>query len=319
MRRAPGAAIGTALGLLFLTAPASAQFLTFVSATGNDANTCFVQANPCKTLQRAINQTSAGGELRLLSSLVSNGFINKSITIEGGYNTVVGTLIVDSATAIVRFRRLNLNGVHAFQNGFDLRHAAAVHIEASSLERYTKAGILLAANIATELVISNSVIRDNDERGLFIPAQATPKIVIVNSRLENNGTGFDNFIGSGGGQASISRSIVFGNVFGVIIRQPSVVDVSDTVVAANTQAGIQTEPLNAPLTLQSCDLSNNGIGVTSTLSPARVSNCTITGNSYVGIDNSWNGGQTLTLGNNLVAGSGFADVLGNPLTPLAPE
>jgi hypothetical protein len=43
MRRVLGAAVGTALGLFALTAPASAQFLTFVSATGNDANTCFVQ------------------------------------------------------------------------------------------------------------------------------------------------------------------------------------------------------------------------------------------------------------------------------------
>ena len=56
-----------ALSLLSLANPAAAQYLTFVSATGNDANNCLVQASPCKTLQKAINVTAARGEVRLLS------------------------------------------------------------------------------------------------------------------------------------------------------------------------------------------------------------------------------------------------------------
>jgi hypothetical protein len=49
--------LAAALGLLSLANPAAAQYLTFVSATGNDANNCLVQASPCKTLQKAINVT----------------------------------------------------------------------------------------------------------------------------------------------------------------------------------------------------------------------------------------------------------------------
>jgi hypothetical protein len=207
MRRVLGAAIGTAICLLFLTAPASAQFLTFVSATGNDANTCFVQAAPCKTLQRGINQTAAGGELRLLTSLTSNGFINKSITIEGGYNTVIGTIAVNSASAIVRFRRLNLNGRHAFPTGFNLINAAAIHIEDCSAERYTGDGINLAANVSTELTVTNSVSRDNGGRGVEAEFPSTAAVSIENSRFENNPVAGVDLSGN----ASVSRSLAFGN------------------------------------------------------------------------------------------------------------
>ena len=319
MRRVLGAAIGTALGLLTLTAPASAQFLTFVSAAGNDANTCFVQAAPCKTLQRAINQTSPGGELRLLSSLVSNGFINKSITIEGGQNTVIGTLIVDSTSAIVRFRRLNLNGRNAFADGFDLRNAAAIHIEECSVERYTDDGIVLSAPVSTELVISGSVVRDSGDEGLNVlgGSSSQPKVTVENSRFENNG-------GSGvvltASQASISRSVAFGNeVQGFdLLDEAGSTNIVDTIAAANNGIGFQV--FLGQVTLESIVASRNSDGLmVDDSATARISNSVFSDNSGDGIDTDNPGAPiTLTLGNNLVTGNAGSNVEGG-LTPLAPE
>ena len=314
MRGILGAAIGAALCLLALTAPASAQFLTFVSATGNDANTCFVQAAPCKTLNRAINQTSAGGEVRLLTSLAGNGFINKSLTIEGGRNTVIGTISVNSASAIVRFRRLNLNGRHAFPTGFNLINAAAVHIEESSVERYTADGIVLGANVSTELFISDSVIRDNADEGLLTLGPTTARVSIDNSRFENN-AGFGAQLVT---QTSVSRSIAFGNFVGFDVGGAATATFVDTVAAANVDAGFGVfDAGGTSLTLSSCDAyqnNNQGLLVGGIGAPtARISNCLFTANGE-GVGNN---GTALTLGNNLIAGN-TNNVVGT-LTPLAGE
>jgi hypothetical protein len=308
MRRVLGAAISAALCLLFLTAPASAQFLTFVSAAGNDANTCFVQAAPCKTLQRAINQTSAGGELRLLSSLVSNGFINKSMTVEGGRNTVIGTIAVNSASAIVRFRRLNLNGVNGFPAGFNLINAAAVHIEECSVERYTGNGISLANSVSTELSVSRSVSRDNGQVGLEVSGPSTAVLTVENSSFENNG---DRGILFEAGEGSISRSTFFGNDSGLRVIGGTVTAVGMTV-AGSSDIGFSLG--GGQMTLVACDaVGNASVGLFLGSGTARVSDCVFTGNAP-GISN---GGTALTLGNNLVAGN-TTDLIG-ALTPLAPE
>jgi hypothetical protein len=311
MRGVLGAAIGTGLVLLTLTTPASAQFLTFVSATGNDANTCFVQAAPCKTLQRAINQTSPGGELRLLSDIVSNGFINKSITIEGGQNTVVGTIAVNSASAIVRFKRLNLNGVHAFPTGFNLINAAAVHIEECSTERYTLDGITLGANVTTELAVSNSVSRDNGRHGLLITSPSTAVLTVEDSSFENN---IDRGILFEDGRASVSRTTLWGNDSGFRILGGSAT-LFKTIGAAGAGANSNGFSVGGgELSLTSCDsVRNLNDGLVISNGTARISDCIFTGNNP-GINND---ATVLTLGNNLIAGN-TTDVTGT-LTPLAPE
>jgi hypothetical protein len=310
------AAIGTALGLLTLTAPASAQFLTFVSAAGNDANTCFVQANPCKTLQRAINQTSAGGEARLLTSLVSHGFINKSITIEGGRNTVIGTISVDSASAIVRFRRLNLNGRHAFASGFDLINASAVHIEDCSVERYTAFGIRVR-DAVPEISVVNTVIRDGN-RGL-VAHSSTTRVTTDNSRFVNNSLGF--YLERAKGV--LTRSIVFGNDGGVTLSSATL-NATDTIAFANDYGFLALD--FARVTLESCFAAANADGLAvEAYALARISNCVFSDNSDDGVDTDdvdpepiFIEAITLTLGDNLIAGNGDSNVEGS-LTPLAPE
>jgi hypothetical protein len=305
MRRVLGAAIGTAVGLLFLTAPASAQFLTFVSAAGNDANTCFVQAAPCKTLQRAINQTSPGGEVRLLTSLANGGSITKSLTVEGGYNTIIGTITVNNASAIVRFRRLNLNGRDAFTDGFNLINAAAVHIEECSAERYGEKGIGLGNGVATELVVSNSVLRDN-AFGIAVAA-STAKLMVEHSSFANNAIG----ILMEGGQGSIVRSSFSGNATGLSVADGTV-NASGVIAASNSDAGFVVDS-GEQLTLMSCDAHGNvNLGL-SILGTARISDCVFTG-SNTGVDGS---GTALTRENNLIAGND--DDVDIMLTPLAGE
>src|SRR5262249_33890761 len=60
---------------------ARAQTRTYVSGTGYDGNPCTV-SQPCRTLQKAVTATAAGGEIYVLNSAdYSPVTINKSVTI----------------------------------------------------------------------------------------------------------------------------------------------------------------------------------------------------------------------------------------------
>ena len=296
--------------LLFSTSPTSAQLLTFVAATGNDANTCLVQANPCKTLQKAINVTAATGEVRILSQLQSNGFVNKSITIDGGGNTVVGTIAINSASAIVTLKNLSLNGIGGFATGINIIDAAAVHIEDSTVERYTGFAIRLIGNasITTELFVSNVIEREG-EIGIAFSAE-NAKLTIVDSRFENNS---DGGVLVEKGQASIHRSAFLNNGGGLGMTGGST-NVTESIAAGNS-VGFGTSG-GATATLDRCVASENTLGFEN-MTTTRVSDSTFTNN---GTGILLNGGTLLTLGNNLIANNttniddGPADLT---LTPLA--
>jgi hypothetical protein len=295
-------AVGAAFALLLNAAPASAQFLSFVSATGNDTNSCFVQASPCKTLQRAINQTSAGGEIQLLSTLPAQLVtVAKSLTIDGGDNTMIGTITINSASAIVRLRRLSLTGRHAVATGINIINAAAVHIEECSVERYTNIGIRLAPGVSTELFILDSASRDNNDFGLRAFGLTSAKLTIDNSRFDNNGSGLAI---ESGGKASITRSSASSNAFSGFIIEGAA-NIADTIAAENGNgagfAGFAV--FGANLTLESSVAQGNDIGlfVASSPSVARVSNSVFTNND-TGVSNIFTG-TFLTLGNNLIAGN----------------
>ena len=73
-----------------LAGPAPAADNTrYVSIAGKNTNPCTL-AQPCKTLQRGIGLTPAGGELRILDSgfYGNNANIKKSLTITGNGHTV---------------------------------------------------------------------------------------------------------------------------------------------------------------------------------------------------------------------------------------
>jgi hypothetical protein len=218
------------LAIFALAAGAEAQYITYVASNGNDANNCFVQAAPCKTLQRAVNQTSANGAVRVLTPLTSSVFINKNITISGDDVPIVGQITIGGATAIVTLRGLALNGVGGYVNGIRIDSAAAVHIEDCTVERYTGDGIRLFASTATELFVSDTVSRDNGYNGLYV-GNASVRATIDSSRFENNG---DTGVVLLAAESSISRSIASGNGDFGIYHGGGNANVTETIAADNS-------------------------------------------------------------------------------------
>jgi hypothetical protein len=269
-----------ALSLLSLATPATAQYLTFVSATGNDANNCLVQASPCKTLQKAINVTAANGEVRLLSRLISNGYINKSITIDGAGNTLIGQIVINSASAVVTLRGLSLNGIRAFANGIRIDSAAEVHIEDCTVERYTNDGIKLVATTATRLFVSDTVASFNGSDGLYAD-DLNAGADIENSRFEGNAsTGLYLKVA----KATVLQSVASGNVSsGIILRTPNA-KVAETTANDNGNIGLYSDLVSAKVEIDNSRFEGNGnSGLSLQVAYANVTRSIASANAAVGI------------------------------------
>jgi hypothetical protein len=291
--------VAIAVGLLSLATPAAAQYLTFVSATGNDANNCLVQASPCKTLQKAINVTAARGEVRLLSRLVSTGFINKSITIDGAGNTLVGAITINSASAVVTLRGLGLNGVGGYVNGVNIINAAAVHIEDCTVERYTSDGIKLVTNADTKLFILNTVSRDNVSDGLYVDAYYG-SVEVIDSHFDGNA---NSGVFLEARKATFAGGSASGNgAKGIIIAtEAHTVRITETAADDKFEVGFEVRNPVYLTTLDSAKARGNGsAGLATTATGAVAITRCIFAFSVAGTWGVNNQGAVASAGNNLV-------------------
>src|SRR6266568_6474658 len=113
--------IAALLALCLQVVAAQAQYVrTCVSANGNDANTCHC-TQPCRSFQRAHDQTLADGEITVLDpagygpvtitksiSIVNDGGGEASIQVSGGG---IGILVRAPAAAYVNLRGITIQGV----------------------------------------------------------------------------------------------------------------------------------------------------------------------------------------------------------------
>jgi hypothetical protein len=295
-----GQIVFAALATVAFSATAKAQALTFVSATGVDTRPCTVQAQPCKTLQRAVTVTTAGGSIRVLSDLQGqNVTIAKSLTIEGGGNSVIGTIIINNASAVVTLRRLNLTGRGVTANGIRILAAAAVHIEDSTVERYTNDGIKLVATTPTKLFISDSVSRASSD-GLYADA-ANAQVVIQNSRFDQN---YSSGVYLNVAKASVTGGSASGNLQHGFILNGVAVKITGTTASNNARDGFTVR--TGTKILNAAEASGNGeAGLhVEDGSIAFISDCVFVGYSgtlAIGVNNDA-GATVYTRGNNTVLG-----------------
>ncbi len=242
-----------AFAIFSFSAPAAAQFLTFVSATGVDTRPCTVQAQPCKTLQRAVNVTGGGGTIRLLSDLLGqNATIAKSLIVEGGGKSVTGTITVNGASAVVTLRGLNLTGRGVVANGIRILSAAAVHIEDSTVERYTIDGIKFIATTPTKLFISGTAVRANASDGLYAD-DLNAQVVIQNSNFDQNGhTGLFLRVA----KANVTGSSASGNVLHGFALTSTAVKITETRADHNGGDGFAVRA--GSVILNSAEANSNG-------------------------------------------------------------
>jgi hypothetical protein len=170
--------------------------------------------------------------MRVLTGLQATATltITRNITISGDGAELIGAFVINNASAVVTLRGLALNGVNALANGIRITAAAAVHIEDSTVERYTGDGIKLEATTATQLFISDIVARENTGSGLVVN-DANARLTVEHSRFENN-VQAGLFLAAG--SALISDSVFTDNNFG--ISNGAAMLITNCVISSNPTA-----------------------------------------------------------------------------------
>jgi hypothetical protein len=165
---------------------------TFVASSGNDINACSI-AQPCRSFGAAIGKTLAGGEVIVLDS-AGYGVVTiaKSISIIAPAGIYAGVSVpsgqtgitVNGAGIVVVLRGLTVNGVGG-SDGIHFSNGARLRIEDCVISNLGAVGIRDDA-AASEIVIVDSIVRDNGSNGILVSADASA--VIEGVRVEHNGS-----------------------------------------------------------------------------------------------------------------------------------
>ena len=286
-------------------ASAQAQYVrTCVSANGNDANTCHC-SQPCRTFQRAHDQTLDQGEMTVLDpggygpvtitksiSIVNDGVGEASIQVSGGGTGI--TVNAGNGGGFVNLRGITIQGV-GFGGGTGLRFNTGftLTMENCVVRNHTGSGIQFLPNASRNLSVSNTLVADNGGDGIAV-ASGVGTVKIALNKVEVYNNSFNGILAIGLSGAGTINAIV-----------------TDTVVANNGRTGffvISTSgSATTSLMLDRSVAANNGTGLSADGAPAtlRVGQSTITGNTF-----SWSVANSAVLrsyGDNNIDGNGDGD------------
>ena len=223
--------------------PASAQTQvarSFVSAaTGNDANDCN-RATPCRTFQRAHDNTFDQGEVTVLDT---GGYgavtISKSISIvsEVGEASLLVSggatgITINAPNAYVNLRGLTIQGI-GFGGGTGLAFRAgfALTITNCVIRNLTGDAIVLNPAGTAQVAISSTLITDNGGRGIVNSLTGPQKIDLDRVHVANSFTGVQLVGTPGGTHVSIADSVFSGNAQGGLVTDGNPFEPTSTVTA----------------------------------------------------------------------------------------
>jgi hypothetical protein len=281
-----------AVGVLLLGCSfAQAQTRTWVSGVGNDADPCSRTA-PCKTLAGAYQKTSPGGQINVIdANAVGQLKIDHSITIDAsesfaGTLALTGTdgiVVVAGASDVVVLRGLTLHGKGEADNGITYMSGGRLHVENCVISNFTKRGINYESDGDNQLIVKNSVIRENGGAGIRVQPLA-----------------------GGKAKATIDHTRLEGNQNGLSVLDNAYVTIRDSVMAGNSSNGVAVTA--SEVSIENCLMANNkdtGVKVTGDKAIVRLSGSTVTGNN-TGLFAAA-GSDILSFSNNNVAGNIAAD------------
>jgi hypothetical protein len=281
-----------------LPPPAAAQSIRFVSATGGDGNDC-TRTRPCRSLQRAVNVSADGGEVQILDSghFGNTVSITKSITISAeGVAASLRSININNASAKVVLRGLLLNGqgAPAETSGLRASAAASIHVIRCEFEHHHH-GISISM-AASEVYITDTISRNNRLDGLRVIGTAQSRLVVDNSRFENNG---DDGAQIDWVRTTVNRSVFGGNGGHGIEGNFSKINVNSTVAANNVDSGYYTG-WDGQMWIESSMASGNGRGIfVGEGDILNLSNSTLSNNGIA----IFNRGTILSRQNNMVTGN----------------
>ena len=293
--------------------PDGGQYRSWVTATGNDANTssgCEPTA-PCRTFQAALSVTEVGGEVNCLGPTEPDTqpllTITGTVTIDchgtfagirTGAISATSAVVVNASGAVVTLRGLNLSGdkgavgLTDSVDGILIEAAALVNIEDCVVENFLQNGIGDQRSESGQLIIRNTVLRNNGSSSVPLSAGLNIKPA---SGVKT--------------KVSIDHSQISGNYFGIVAdgTGDGIIHgvVKDSVVSGNSSNGItaHTSGSSVWLVADNTSVSGNLYGLVAGGSGASLlaRNTTVVDNTTGLFTN--NSGVLVTYGNNSVAGN----------------
>jgi len=319
------AATACLVTLLGAAAPAHAAFATFVSADGNDANTCLSPATACREIggaSGALSKTDSSGVVHVLPGeydAFSIPDMSVGIITEGGLATVldgaipipgggVASILINniSENNVVRIRGLQIESYGspiAVVGG-----SLTVHVERCVLAPVGGAGIygidFRPAAAGARLFVSDTIVSKQvavrTAGGIRIQPTGSAGVTAVldSVRIED--------LGSGGlidGRATTGSN-------NITIRNSSIAGSSTYGVAVVDAGGGSTKAV-----IESTTITSNaaqGLGAYGTNVTVRVKDSTISGNGQ-GLERS--GAQLISHGGNAVADNTFNGTFSSTVAP----
>ncbi|CAN5314840.1 right-handed parallel beta-helix repeat-containing protein [soil metagenome] len=219
---------------------------TWVSGVGDDANPCSRTA-PCKTFAGAISKTATSGAINCLDP---GGFgavtIIKSLTIDckqtNGGILAAGTsgIIINSSTAVVRIRGINIDGAGTGLIGIRVVAATKVNIEESEIDGFTQHGVSVESTSTARVVIDRMTIRNCVGMAVNVTPAGMADVTIANSTLSQNGTAVN---AGANGTVRIAGNTIIYNTTGLAAsgaRGSQIISYGNNVIDGNVTNGAVT-------------------------------------------------------------------------------
>jgi hypothetical protein len=268
--------LAAALACALPAIPAQAQAnRTFVSAMGSDSNPCTF-GSPCRSLQRAHDQTNASGEIDVLDPAGYGAVtIDRPISIVGhGFASVSPAAFADAITINagpndrINLRGLVIEGFGTGSNGIIFNAGASLSVQESIIRNFRLQGIQFKPTNASNAVLSH-VDLDCCSDGLLVDGSFTTggvKVVIADSVISNfSNNGIVNQSSNGGAtQVMIRNCTISGNGTGILSSGLSaVVRVTRSTITANS-TGVGTVAPATVISYGDNNLDNNTSNVVPT-------------------------------------------------------
>ena len=283
-------------------APVSAASVVWISSTGSDANQCFA-TQPCMTFSKALTQLYVGGQINCLNSPGPSDYAastSQSFTVDcaGGVYQVEEPLgaafYLYGTSQVVKIRNLTISGALTGYPGINVVGSGTLILENCVFENIRGAALDIEPTGLFNLVMTNSRISNGASGVLLKPAAGGSVTATFNgvTIANNTGGGLKTDTTNGLVSVDISNSTISNNAGNGINAvsgasgQNNVLNISRTVIARNSTAGVQANGANAAALIDMTLLDSNASGALTTI----------------------NGGRLLTYGNNRIvgsAGSGF--------------
>src|ERR1700722_1930040 len=226
--------------------PAQAQEnRTFVSSTGNDANSCLNTATPCRHFAAAYAATPAGGEIDVLDpgnygsltitgpvSIQGHGWASSAAT-TGGATFVINASTNDE----ISIRGVLLDGLGSTGSvGIQFNSGGSLNVQDSVIRNFGSTGIAFVPNGSSALFVSNTLISDfTNANGTGINIAPTGgSITAVISRVDIQhvmGTGVN---AGANTTVTLKGSTIVDNTVGVnIVAGATVVSYGNNAITSN--------------------------------------------------------------------------------------